>query len=296
MIKLVYFVSPGFHVAERRFLRQANRSNFFDVIERFDERSTVLQELVSDNPSVFRADVKGFGFWRWKPVIMDDALSRLNESDTLVYADVGFYINSRGAARFRQYISKARSARGSILIFCQDLSLDHGARPEIEWTKPATLEFLKHWREPGFEREPQIVGGLLLVSPSAYSKGLISEWARLSREEPWLFDESFTADAKDRLNAHRHDQSVLSMLVDRRQAASMPLSEIEPMKRLPNGMPAWGTMRDKPFQARREKNNAAWRLARSIINWTLWLVSPFEHTREELRERIAKSRQTFQNH
>ncbi len=115
----IFFITFGagnneIEEAAQRLGKQALGCGFFDEIEILSESD--LPDDVMNLFSPVRFDqTRGFGFWAWKPYLINRKIDSLQDGDVLVYLDAGFEINPSGAHRFNYYLDFV--ARHDVLVF-----------------------------------------------------------------------------------------------------------------------------------------------------------------------------------
>lgn len=121
-----------------------------------------------------------------------------------MYLDAGCTLNSNEAseARLRQYMELATETHG---VFFQTQF------PEQEWTKGEVLDFFS--ASPSARNSGQIMGGVMLLRNSDQVQSLVREWVRLALEGGQSLFSDNTRASNPTLIEHRHDQSVLSVMI-----------------------------------------------------------------------------------
>jgi hypothetical protein len=235
IVKVISFGSgiSGIELALARLRRQVRAFETIDEVETYTEK-----DLDSDYFEMFHeilsSPSKGFGFWSWKPYLISRELEALREGDILIYLDAGVEINPKGQDRFTEYLDLL--SRQDVLIFTQPTQQRH-------WTK--TSELLLPSDRHYFRN--QVVAGILLFRVSDKSKRLAKRWLDLSALDGGaLLSDSPTPNAGDTrmVNAHRHDQSVLSRVV---------FEEATPVIKDETYFEPWSKGQKAPFLALRNK-------------------------------------------
>ena len=189
---------------------------------------------------------RGFGFWTWKPYIIYRHLSTLPEGDILLYLDAGCSLNPEGLVRFRNYIARTVSSPSGWFVFEAGHSI--GA-----YTKRSLLQ--KHSVDNLSMRNlPMLWAGGQFIVARSHNIRLAKLWFD-SMQERSLIDDSMADDEVNGFVAHRHDQSVFSILAHQ-HGISFTKNETE-------WAPDWKASLDYPLHARRWKHRIGWP--------TLWL-------------------------
>ncbi len=245
-----------------RVHRQATLSGFYDAVWAFDE---------SDLPVAFRqrhADVlvpgvRGFGYYGWKPVALLQAMNRLRDGDILNYADAGCWINHAGSAVFCEYLDLVRGSRSGMLGFAcpppgSDLAIDWFALPEYAWTKADVFERFGVARETSITHTEQLASGILFLRKCPKVIEFLHRWADAFENDRSLFDDTPSRTRNHPgFIAHRHDQSVFSVLAKLEGTSTRSYFEcFRPDPRYPSLRVTrcdWNTMHEFPIWARRDR-------------------------------------------
>lgn len=200
----------------RRILRQASKSSYFS--------SSVLKGPIDEARSAEFGELdfasRGLGYWRWKPQIVHQQLQALpNSVPGLWYVDAGCSIFTTPTARYRmaQYLEFGLANKVGTFFQLSDSFSD------LFYTKHLTHTAIPihSYRQ----REGQVQATAFFIANTSEGKDLAHEWASLSRQVE-LFDDSSNAPHENCPSSsyvdHRHDQSVLSLLVKERGIPLLP--------------------------------------------------------------------------
>lgn len=151
-------------------------------------------------------NMRGFGYWLWKPLLVTAMLDEMEEGAILLYADGGCEFSRLGTERFKQYVALADRHGG--LFF----RLPHA---EIEYSKRELREFLATSAEE--DASPQVQATLFMIKNSAEGRAFVAHWLATCRKDGMrlLTDDLDPEKQSERFIGHRHDQSILSILVKR---------------------------------------------------------------------------------
>ena len=190
-----------------RLMRQALDSELFDECLSFDgddlRRDAGFWPFHGD---FIEAHPRGFGYWVWKSWLAMQMFNRMEEGDVMLYLDAGCEINLTALPRLQDYV--ARVEEKDSLFF--EMSM---ACKERLWSKRDTIEFIG---VDGNDVEtPQVAGGVWLLKKTPKNVAIINEWFDVLTMDGYHHAD----DTPSRLSPlkgfkeHRHDQSVLSLLV-----------------------------------------------------------------------------------
>lgn len=250
-VHLIAFADSRMAAATKRFNRQALKSGFFETVSVFSESSHLLSDWITECDKRIGLG-KGFGYWTWKPVLLQGIFDGLRQGDILIYSDIGNFVNHRGRKRFQEYVEMLRSGRASLIAFWQDRTA-HGARIEEAWTKEDAFTFFSLGVNHPQRKTPQFCANLLIFLVNDTSGSVIADWADLAKNETWLFTDECAAPNQPQFLDHRHDQSILSLILKRHGVSPLSAGELEAQELHPGDVPNWKTQRTFPFQARRAK-------------------------------------------
>jgi len=214
----------GIQNAAQRLGSQAVESGFFDEVEVFSYSDLPPKVTELFAPATLD-ECRGFGFWAWKPYLINQKMESLVDGDILVYLDAGSEINKHGVDRFTYYLDFV--ARHDVLVF--PIPYQHRF-----WVKPhSSLRIERH----NFFRN-QVWAGMIMLRVSDLSRRIVSRWYELAFENS---GSALTEDISDGeifpegFKEHRHDQSILShviyseklTMIDRDESTHTPWSKGE---------------------------------------------------------------------
>lgn len=190
-----------------RIRMEAIESKFFDRVCVFDDLTppSHVKNFLNNYPDILHE--RGYGFWAWKPHLLLDALTICSEGDIIVYADAGCQISNFGKSQFDLNISICKT-HGS-LFFSMPKYI------EKNWTKKTLLEYFGVLGNVFILNSPQIQATYFYVEVNDLNKEMLMKWADISVTNNFYYindNESFGVE-KNNFFEHRHDQSILSILV-----------------------------------------------------------------------------------
>ncbi len=168
----------------------------------------VVQKLISDHPDHFRHK-KGFGYWLWKPYIIRDALSWVPEGEHVLYLDAGV----APVNEMDEWLAELQ--KHNIAFVGHDPCV-----PITRNTKRDCFIRLDSDNEETY-RAPEVSGGFQSYRSGPEARAFVEEFMR-AMTIPGMNDDSPSTLGLPELPdfiAHRHDQSVLSIIAHKQGAA-----------------------------------------------------------------------------
>ena len=200
MVHFISFASLLFYPTLRRIEKEAKESGFFNFVKTYNE-----ENLSSDILNYCLSNHRGYGFWIWKPYIVNEYMNSMNDNDILVFCDAGCHINVRGKKRFDEYLEILKT--NDIITF----ELGHKNK---SWTKMDTFVKLNSLDLLEYS---QMVGGIFLLKKTDNTVSFVKEWLDICINNKNLIDDSPSLIKNDpTFNNNRHDQSIFSLLIRRR--------------------------------------------------------------------------------
>ncbi len=201
---LISYANRPFHRSQQLLHASALRFGFDQVHDYSDHwlRST---RFYKDHERIL-SQPRGNGYWLWKPFLILDALSKVSDGDVVAYVDSGACFT--GSAK--PLIELAREREW--LVFCNE---GHTART---WTKRDCF-ILMGCDNPSYHDAVQISAGQLFFRKSARMVKIVEEWLTYCMDPRIITDQENTCGQPNlpEFRDHRHDQSVISLLVAKYQ-------------------------------------------------------------------------------
>ena len=208
-----------------RFSRQVRQSGHFSRLMLFSEENLDLR-FRTEFAHLLSPEVRGFGYWLWKPQVIAQALEAVPDGTPVAYIDLGCHIVRDPGFEWAPLIALAKSSATSVVCF-QDDSRDPALKSgslERAWTKRDTLEFFGVGENADITETPQIAATSLFLVASPQSRSFVAEWLSSCSDNIQMLDDSPSAGAESPFFVeHRFDQSVLSILTKLRGGTVLPL-------------------------------------------------------------------------
>lgn len=238
---LVSFANRRYAGSLARLRGEAAALGRFASVHTLDERA-LDPDYLRQHAETIRRHPRGYGLWTWKPHVIARSLDVLPDGDMLLYCDAGCSLNAEGRDRLEEYLALAAGHPAGVLAFGLNGTVG-------EWTKRHTLEALgcdtaEHRRRPMISATCLV----LLVGPAA--RDLVAEWAARMAKLEIVDDSPSPAGEHPEFRAHRHDQSIFTLLAHARGLQAIPDETWWPGQ--------WQAKRAFPIHARRWRQRLPW--------------------------------------
>jgi hypothetical protein len=203
---LVFASDEKYLIATNRLVKQAKSTKIFDDVfyihpENFPED---FKSFIDSHFNLFRNYTRGFGFWIWKPFFINWYFKNvLKDGDILFYADSGCEISIFGKELLIDYFNFAEKYGG---VF---FSSKH---KEKFWTKMDLICMLESFQHINTK---QIAATFFILQNNSNNRKLVSTWLEIATTNNYHYIDDTLSLMKNSIGfrEHRHDQSILSLLV-----------------------------------------------------------------------------------
>ena len=166
---------------------------------------------------------RGYGHWVWQTHIHQVILSKMNTGDIYHWCDVGCHFNKDGINRLKEYIKiVANNINGCLFFSYKKPKLEEKFNEysfpknlEYEYTKADLVKYFNLNFDDEIIQTPQVWGGSFFLRKCLDSEKLMKEHFEITRNKYYLIDDDeskFLEESHPGFIAHRHSQSVLSIL------------------------------------------------------------------------------------
>ena len=207
--KFITFGGPNlmFHRNLERICKEAKDIDFFDEIIGFNEMDLKMDTPFWNKHGIFieTNNIRGYGYWIWKPYLIKKELDKINNGDILIYCDAGCQINKNGKERLSEYIDLLNIDKQNYGIISFQIEFK-----ELLYTKNVIFDFMNS--DDNFKNKLQCASTVLIIKKNQHSINIIDKWYDLACNYNLLNDD-INNEIKSFVE-NRHDQSLLSILVN----------------------------------------------------------------------------------
>lgn len=207
--------------ASRRLALEAASSGFFRHVNGETEK-TISRLNLPEWPSVLEfasRNSRGFGYWSWKPLILQYFLSQGEEESGIVYLDAGCSFNLTSMAakmEFQRYLTIAEET-GSLAT-----RLPTPEHLITNWTRASVIERLGATADE--TSSGMVQAGVIMLRRTPENRELVRDWVKLSLQNSFenLVDAPPGEQNSPEFLEHRQDQSIFSILANRYGISTIP--------------------------------------------------------------------------
>jgi len=175
--------------------------------------SELTQALHEVHGKFIQRNPRGNGYWIWKPFLSLELLKNLPKGHILAYLDSGCELSIIGHSIWNHFVRQA-AQHGSLFFSLPYI--------EAEWTKQETLSAMGLSGEHLESMQIQATWFMLRVDDESLE--LLGRWHEFCQKDDYalLIDTRNATIQSPMFHEHRHDQSILSILVKQRNIRTFP--------------------------------------------------------------------------
>ena len=262
-IYLATFYSFDLKRSAERFKKQAQAMNIYDYIHLFNpnDLNDDFKNYVSSLLKMGKH--RGYGHWVWQTYVHQLILKKMNEGDIYHWCDVGCHFNINGVIRLKEYIDFVLNEKNGFLGFSYKRpdvdekykNYKFESNYEYQYTKADLLKFFNLKKDDKIVNTPQVWGGSFFVRKCSNSNEILNDHFEITRNRYDLIDDDenkFIEKSLPGFVAHRHSQSVLSILLKKKNCQFLSAYESE-WALDENGQRTFDHTRNFPIIAKRDK-------------------------------------------
>jgi hypothetical protein len=208
-IHFVSFATPSFRPRQWMLERSAKWLGMADVIHSWNPSRLAVDSFTTRHADLFPGS-KGYGWYAWKPYIIQQALLAADEGDLIIYQDVG----RREPILVLHRLSFWQDYLKELQQECVPGVLIPWWGPNRLWTKQQTLTELG-MDEARFRDCPQVQASWSVWQKCPESSDFLAEWRRLCAKRDLISGDlpHGRENECEGFIEHRWDQSLLTLLV-----------------------------------------------------------------------------------
>jgi hypothetical protein len=254
-----------------RIEKQASEMEVYDNIFIYDEnkldktfRDKFKEKLIKGS--------RGYGYWSWKPQVILQTLSQVNDGDVIQYSDSGCHLNRNGKERLLKYFDLAKNSKNGILSFRSKNAeeLKEGEKfygnLEFKYNKSDLLNHLGVLNNIDITHTIQYEAGIIFIRKDAETVKFVERWIKVFSDGFNFIDDtpSIIPNLEGFID-HRHDQSIYSILCKLTGVEHLYSSEYYTDA-------DWNTLEKFPIWVKRDMNFGFWQKSKKRIFKVLYYL------------------------
>jgi hypothetical protein len=195
----IYLITYGdgeAYIANTKALAESALNNCIDVIYMY-RKDHLDKEFVEKNKKILSAK-RGAGYWLWKPYITLKTLKQIPEGAIMLYLDSAFKI-------VRPLDNFINEINGYDILL-----VDNPPHLNKTYIKRDLFKIMNMDNDSARNAE-QLSAGMFVMRNTENSRAFVKKWLDISQIDGAISDDP-SADEYPEFIAHRHDQSILSLL------------------------------------------------------------------------------------
>ena len=255
----ISFASPRMKSALEKIVKQSIKMNYFDDIIPYTYND-LTADFTERNHDKLDDNIRGFGYWSWKPEIIKQTLAKMKDGDQLLYLDAGCNLNNHGKDRLKQYFDMLSDDTPLVtfindtkdtLFFNKDIKLPDW--PLKNWIKGDLIDYFNIREQNEILDQQVFFAGILLLQKGKISKTFIDKWEEtISTDWSFIDDSPSKSPNLDGFIEHRHDQAIFSVLCNLYPVNQISGCEVVYPKIKGRGSD-WKKLKNFPIHARRDR-------------------------------------------
>ena len=203
----IQFITFGSHAnyidAGKRLLKQASELNIFseNILYTSDDLKKDV-DFWGNHGNFVNNNRRGFGYWLWKPYLIQKTMKQMNNGDILLYLDCGCEIDHRNKNNLLNLIDIVKKEK---LLYTSTGCI------EKHWNKMDLIIKLD-MNDTNYIDTHQKQAGALLILVCDETLNLVNKWYEIGSTYNNINDSPSINKNLPCFREHRHDQSIFSLL------------------------------------------------------------------------------------
>jgi hypothetical protein len=151
----------------------------------FFDHSTLASPFRKQHNNIMHSQRRGFGYWIWKPHVIEMALETASPADVAIYLDAELILNTRVRNRLLEYIDTTLDSPGKMLSF-QNIHTKH------RWTRADLAKRLGVLEKPRIMSTSQLSSGFILLGNTGSNGDLVRERKKVALEKNYHYSDGYS--------------------------------------------------------------------------------------------------------
>ena len=255
---LLAFASSDLKKSVERFQLQAQNSGYYNQIRIFTEKNIDEFCLSKVKEIKKKHGDRGFGYWFWKPYLIQNILKQMGDNDILHYLDIGCHIINNKKKKFEELIDLLENDKIGILGFKYDKpkgefdkNIQFPNREEFKFTKADVFNYFNYLNNKNVTNTAQYWAGSIFIKKNSFTIKFVNEWLDVFYENINLVNDNISVLKNfEGFVENRHDQSIYSLLCKKYNTTSLSAYYFDWI--IKNNIRNWDLTSNSPFIAYRD--------------------------------------------
>ena len=205
------FASKNFNSSLIRIRNEIEATKMIDCLHVYTEEDLMnIIEFWEKHKNFVLSNRRGYGYWLWKPFLILKTLDEMNDEDVLIYADAGCKLLVDNESQFKNLINLAKNDCSGFISFEGTWNSRCENHIEKNMTKSDLFDYLNCF---DLKDTPQLQATYFALRKCEKSVELVKQWYNISSIYSLLDDTPSKIINEATFIEHRHDQSILSLLI-----------------------------------------------------------------------------------
>ena len=176
-------------------------------------KEDIDETFVNENKEILEMR-RGGGYWLWKPYIVNETLKKINDGDYLFYMDSTYFFMENFTSLYQNFFEK----KDELVFLENDFLIWHNKPNEStnQMKRLCKMDIIQKYNMENkilLENVNEYWAGAFLLKKTSRTVFLIKEWLKMCCVKHDLTDEPSEIPNHPEFFDHRHDQSLLSILL-----------------------------------------------------------------------------------
>ena len=168
----------------------------------FLQKNDIDNDFIEKNKSILNCS-RGGGYWLWKPYIINETLKKINDDDIIFYIDSKYYFIEHFTNLYADYM------KNNDLLIYKNKPIWYMKN----WCKMDVINKYNMYNKVFYENAIECWAGDLIIKKTENTIKYIQEWLDIYYIYEDITDSESTIENNSLFCEHRHDQSLLSVII-----------------------------------------------------------------------------------
>ena len=155
---------------------------------------------------------RGYGYWIWKPYLIKKTIDKLNNGDIILYMDADSTIKMNEINYLYKYLEEVQKTKIIVENYYEKNIVKPNHLAELKWNKMDLIDKL-NIDINDLNNKTQTFANTILLYVCEETRNLINEWYNIACDYHYIDDTPSIIPNHSLFKEHRHDQSILSLLI-----------------------------------------------------------------------------------